>query len=87
MARRRRPDGPNPTGPIDPWTGLPDTGRPSGITPMGQVDQIGLFADGLRRGPESVPRNKRWLVNLGVALVTVSALMMILLILISGRGS
>jgi hypothetical protein len=87
MARRRRPDGPNPTGPIDPWTGLPDTGRPSAITPMGQVDQIGLFADGLRRGPESVPRSKRWLVNLGVALITISALTITLVVLLGDHGS
>lgn len=35
-------------GPIDPYTGRPGT-RPLHITPMGQVDQYGLFADGVTR--------------------------------------
>ena len=75
MSRRGRRRGavPPPTGPLDPWTGLPGE-RSSGLTPRGQVEQLGLFADGVtrnagvRRGARrTIARVALWLVVIAVA--------------------
>jgi len=78
---RTRHDDPDelPEGPLDPWTGLPGIDRPTNITPMGQIEQYGLFADGLnrlRRGNDSSWR--RALVPLGLGIVVVLLLLVAL---------
>ena len=58
-------------GPLDPYTGRPGR-RPLHITPMGQVDQYGLVADGVSRTLRG--RNTGWrrvYVPVGLALSVV----------------
>ena len=71
--RRRRAALPPPTGPIDPWTGLPGE-RQSAYTPMGQVEQYGLLADGLRRDPSTRRGYRRGIASIGLWLVLLAAL-------------
>jgi hypothetical protein len=65
-------------GPIDPYTGRPGT-RPLHITPMGQVDQYGLVADGVHRTLHG--RNTGWrriYVPVGLALLVLSVAVMLI---------
>lgn len=70
--QRRHPELPG-DGPLDPYTGLPGE-RPSPITPAGEVDQMGLIADGILRERESARTSPMGRARSSGALLLVAAL-------------
>jgi hypothetical protein len=78
---------PPPTGPIDPWTGLPGGEPQSDYTPMGQVRTWGRFAEGVSRDPRSRRGYRRRLADVGIWLVVVPMLLIALVVFVGSLRS
>lgn len=85
-ARRRQAAAP-PTGPLDPWTGLPGQEQPSLYSPEGQIASYGRFAQGLTREPRSRSGYRRTIVDVGIWFVIVPLLVIAMVVFISSLVS
>ncbi|HET7901136.1 MAG TPA: hypothetical protein VFL59_08090 [Candidatus Nanopelagicales bacterium] len=89
MSRRGRRRGavPPPTGPLDPWTGLPGAEPQSDYTPMGQVRMWGRLAEGMSRVPGSRRGYRRRLADVGIWLFALPMVVFVVWFLVSSLAS